>query len=341
MRAAARTVRRSWLRSRASMATRPFRPKRRPLLSFSVIDLDAPFSVAVVGRSEFFVPYRDALTQALQRAGSSATSHDSFESIGEAHAVIVVGPHQHSVRPRRRALTRSLLVAIQTEQLPTRHQRGFELSQGRLADYLSWSVHYDLIVEWNREAVELLRDLGPTVLHVPHGHLDLNAIYGIRSSESVAETHEVLFLGGLGGPQKRRRRLVEQLRRRFDVHPATGRKVWGEEKVRALQESQLVLNLHSDLSMAFPSPRFFETLSLGRPLLSEAVSDPWPFVSDVDFLEAPQPGLIDAVGTALSDAALRARVGAAGRAKAQQYSMDLVAKRLLGELIALHRAVAR
>jgi hypothetical protein len=341
VRAAARSVRRAWLSARSTRAVRRFRPSNRELRRYPITDLGAPFFVAVLGQGEFFEPYRDELSAALGRVGASVTVHDSLDSVGEAHALVVVGPHQHHLRPWRRRFARTVLAAIQTEQLPTCHQRGFALSQERLADYLAWCVHYDLIIEWSREAAEFLRGIGPNILHLPHGHLDLATYYGVGSQVSAMEKHDVLFLGGLGGPEKRRRRLIEQVREDFDVHPATGRKVWGVEKVEAMRQSRLVLNLNSDLSMAFPSPRFFETLSLGRPLLSEVVSDPWPFVPGIDFLDAPQPGLLHAIGEALSDPELRARIGESGRATAREHTMDAVAKRLLGELVALHRAIAR
>lgn len=336
-----RSVRHEWLQLRASRMIDRLRLGHRKLVDFNITDLSQTFSVAVVGHDEYFGPYRSALTDALIHAGASASAHVTLETVENPHAVVIVGPHEHSTRRWRRRGSRSLLIGIQTEQLPTPHQRGFEMTQRRLADYLAWSGNYDLIIEWNREAAAFLQGIGPQVLHLPHGRLDLSEIHGVEGLPVGAETHDLLFLGGLGGPHKRRRHLIRQLQNDFSVHPATGTTVWGVEKLRALQQSRIMLNINSDESMAFPSPRFFETLSLGRPLLSEVVADPWPFIPDVDYLEATRLDLKEAIGSALDTPELLRRTAESGRARASEHSMVRIARRLLAELLALHRAVQR
>jgi len=340
MRAPLRSIRGRWFAFRAGRVIRDVRPEPRELVPYSSIDLSEPFRIAVVGQGEFFAPYVDALTAALNTRGATAHAHENLDSVGDPHAVIVVGPHEHVMRRHRSRLSRSILVGIQTEQLPSSHQQGFQLSSARLADYLRWSPHYDLVVEWSRESADVIRGLGPTVLHLPHGRLDPAAGKEPDDGPDPEETHDLVFLGGLGGPQKRRRRLIQQLARDFHVHPATGQRAWGAAKVRALRESRLVLNLNSDQSLAFPSPRFFETLSLGRPLLSETVADPWPFIPGTDYLESELTGLRDAIATALEDPALRERVARSGLARTFEHPLEGIASRLLGELLALHRSLS-
>jgi hypothetical protein len=335
-----RALRRQYFSVRAQRVIRRHRPTRRPLIPYSTVRLDEPFNVLVVGRSEFFTPYRDALVASLQGAGAeahAAADLDAIDDPGSVHAIIVIGPHEHVMRRHRHRLSRSVLSAIQTEQLPTQRQGGYSMSSRRLADVLVWSTHYDLLFEWSRDAAPLLHGLGLNVVHLPHGHLRPD---GANATVPVAETHDVIFLGGLGGPQKRRRRLINALSGRFSIHPATGRKIWGAAKAQALRESRLVLNLHSEQSQAFASPRFFETLSLGRPLVSEGVADPWPFVPGVDYFSCALPGLETTIEQALGDDALRLRVAASGFARSLEHPLDGVARRMLTELLALHRAIA-
>jgi hypothetical protein len=338
-----RSLRRSSLGLRTWRILRSRRPSRRPLVTYSTVDPTEPFRVVIVGSSEFFTPYRDAMLPALRSAGADVDAVNTLDRIDRpesVHAVLVIGPHEHTMRRHRRRLSRSVLAAIQTEQLPTRRQGGYATSSGRLADMLAWSPHYDLIVEWSRDALPLLHRLGLNALHLPHGHLDLDGTMDRTSTSSPVETHDLLFLGGLGGPLKRRRRIMAALGERFTIHPATGTKVWGEAKVRALRESRVVLNLHSEQSQAFASPRFFETLSLGRPLVSEGVADPWPFVPDVDFATTTLPGLEERLTTVLRDEELRLRLAASGHARTLEHPLEDVARRILSELLAIHRSIA-
>ena len=337
-----RRARRRWLRARSDRILRPERPGRRPLIEFSATRIDEDFRITVVGDSEFFIPFRDSLVVGLHNAGAKAEATTDLEAIDvddAPHAVLVIGPHDHVMRKHHRRLSRSVLAAIQTEQMPTQRQAGYQLSSKRLEGVLAWSPFYDLVIDWSRDAIPMLRRLGLNALHVPHGHLPLGATEPTGQS-LIVETHDLVFLGGLGGPQKRRRHLIKALSERFSVHPATGTKVWGEAKVRALCESRLVLNLHSEQSLAFASPRFFETLSLGRPLISEGVADPWPFVPGVDYIEAALPGLSGAIKRALSDDGMRRRIAESGLSRTLEHPAEDVAGRILSELLSLHRAIS-
>lgn len=158
--------------------------------------------------------------------------------------------------------SRSLIVDVQTEQLPLQHRRGYSMTQQSLADYLAWSQFCDLVVEWRREGAGLLNGVGPTVLHLPHGPL-LGAAYVNGAATPADETHEILLLGGLGGPEKRRRRIFLQLSKDSAVHPAAGPLMWGDAIVQAPSTSLLTLNMKSDQSVAFPSPQFLRCFRWG------------------------------------------------------------------------------
>jgi len=315
-------------------------PPRRFLTSYSARSLEEPFVVEVIGDGEFFVPYRDALVAGLRDAGAAAQGHRSLSEAGngeQPHAVVVIGPHDHLLRNERRRLKGAVLAAVQTEQIPGGSQGGFSLSTKRLADYLVWSPAYDIVFEWSRAAVATLRPLGPPVVHLPHGRL----VLGEATPDPSLERFDLLFLGGLGGLDKRRRALMRAFEVDHSVHPATFGTAWGAAKVAALRESRLVLNLHTESSLAFASPRFFETLTHHRPLVSEGVADPWPFVPDVDYLEAGLPGLATTVRLALSDPELRHRIAAAGHARTLEHTMERTGRRLLTHLLSVHRAISR
>jgi hypothetical protein len=335
---ALRRVRHRVLLERANRILRHERPARRSLTPYSARSLEEPFVIDVIGDGDFFLPYRDALVTGLRDAGATAQGFRSLAEAGHGlrpHAVLVIGPHDHVLRHERRRLKGAVLAAIQTEQIPGGSQGGFSVSTKKLAAYLVWAPAYDLVFEWSRAAVPVLAPLGPPVIHVPHGRL----VLGDAAPDPSLERFDLLFLGGLGGPDKRRRTVLRALAKDHSIHPATFATAWGEAKVTALQESRVVLNLHSESSLAFASPRFFETLSHRRLLVSEGVADPWPFVPAVDYLETGLPLLASTLRRALSDAALRHRIAEAGHARTLEHTMQRTAHRVLVHLLSRHRAI--
>lgn len=337
---ALRRIRQRVLLRRARRILGNEHPEARQLHPYSARSLEETFVIEVIGDGDFFLPYRDALVAGLRDAGAAARGLCTLAEAGvdvPPHAIVVIGPHDHVLRRERRRLSGAVLAAIQTEQIPVGSQGGFSISTKRLADYLAWAPSYDMVFEWSRAAVPTLAPLGPQVIHVPHGRL----VLGDALPDPSRERFDLLFLGGLGGPDKRRRALLRALEKEHSIHPATFGTAWGEAKVTALRESRVVLNLHSESSLAFASPRFFETLSHHRLLVSEGVADPWPFIPDVDYLEAGLPGLASTVRRALADSALRHRIAEAGHARTLEHTMQRTAQRVLVHLLSRHRAISR
>lgn len=58
---------------------------------------------------------------------------------------------------------------------------------------------------------------------------------------------------------------------------------------------------------------------MGRPLLSEVASEPWPVVPHLEFFEAAQTGLVEAIFAVLFDDDLRRRVVTSGQQRPREY----------------------
>jgi len=304
---------------------------------YSGADPHEPFVVSVIGSLEYFTPYRDALVAELISLGASASPAASLEDIsadGDAapHAVLVIGGHQHRVRPHLRRLSRSVLAAVQTEQVPSPLQGALAFNTKHLASFINWSRHYDLVFEWSRSAVPVLERHHPAVIHVPHGRLVLGDDDPAGPDE---EQFDLLFLGSLGAHEKRRRRILASLGRTFSTYPTDGG-VWGASKVSALRSSRIVLNLHVEPSLRLESPRFFEALSMRRFLLSEGVADPYPFTSGKDFAEASLLDLEQVIGSYLSDASARSAIADQGYRTTLEHDMRRTARVMLQHLLNRH-----
>lgn len=320
--------------------SRPRRSKaadegRRPAVTpgFDHDKLGGTFRVAlIVGHSHSFGAYAMALATALSGLGADVTVHGPNDAVPAGEVAILIGLHRFT-RDRVRALRRTCtVVAVQTEQLMSAMQGAPSFGALRLPKILPLLPYVDLVIEWSRENARVLGTQHPRVAVVPFGLIESD-LY--PSLPTVTPLYDLAFIGHVDALNGRRRRILEQLAVTFTVHPMTSG-AWGADKFAVFSEARIVLNLHVEASAVFESPRFFDVMGARRPLVSEPVHDPWPFLPGRDFQETTVLDLERQVARLLEDAPLRERLAASGRVTAETNSMGVSAAMFLRLLLVAH-----
>ncbi len=106
--------------------------------------------------------------------------------------------------------------------------------------------------------------------------------------------------------------------------------VWGKERGDLLRRSRLVLNMGRTPGN-FVGVRLVLALAAGAVVVSEPMTDPFPFVAGVHFVEAPVDGLLDAARDLHADEPRRRRIANAGQALLTgELTMENCLRRALG-----------
>ncbi len=286
------------------------------------------FSVTVAAKSRYFVEYRDALAHALAGLGCSAAAVE--EPAPGPDAVVVVGAHLYSSR-RLRGHGKTIYAAVQTEQLPTREAGAMAFGKQRFKVFARFYKDYDLIFDWHPATHRALAATRPNIVHVPYGWFPAIRFLEEEAARPGPE-YDILFLGDPVGVDGRRKKLLERLEKRFTVYPEYSG-LWKHKKAAPILSCRLGLNIHYDHAYTFESPRFFEYLCNGLPMLSEPVTDSWPFRPGADYAEARYEDMEAAAARLLNAPDELLRLGEQGRRTALAYPIERTAELMLRRIL--------
>jgi hypothetical protein len=88
--------------------------------------------------------------------------------------------------------------------------------------------------------------------------------------------------------------------------------VWGTERADLLRRSRVVVNV-ARVPGDFIGVRLVLVIAAGAVVVSEPMTDPFPFVAGVHFVEAPLEGLLAAARELEADEPRRRRIAEAGQ----------------------------
>jgi len=169
----------------------------------------------------------------------------------------------------------------------------------------------DLVVT-SRDRATALAGWGLAVRVVPFGYHPLHA-GPLTPAQAGSRDVPLLLLGSRAG-HTRRAASVHRLRAARAEH---GLRVeessWGAERAVLLRRTRVMLDVHS-VPGNFVGLRLLLSLAAGVALVTEPMTDPWPFVPGVHFIEAPLEGLLDEGIRLAADAPARAKLVDAGQA---------------------------
>ena len=286
-------------------------------------------------KGRYFGAYAEQLADALRRLGAEVETRNESQVLGDQDATLVVGLHEFDRRALRRMARRSLLVGVQTEQLAT-PQQGAEEFGGLRRPAIRRNLRLmDAVFDWSRANARSLAAVHPVAEWVPYGLCEADIAETQMRREPAAEQFDVVFLGDVHALDGRRQRILTQLASRFSVNPQHGGS-WGAKKLDVLRSGRIVLNLHVEASGTFESPRFYDAMGAGVPVVSEPVLDPAPFESDRDFLEVNPATLVPTIERLLGDDSLRLELIENALRTVRQHGMERSAVAILRRILIAH-----
>ena len=212
------------------------------------------------------------------------------------------------------------------EKLPPSEKRvSFQMEQSvtpRWFDkkYLDILHHSFAVLEYATHNLPFLKDKGVAYPHVHYLPIGGLCPYGDADS-SLAKTCDVLFYGDdLGSP--RRQRLLSALRKKFDVRVEND--MFGPPMERVIRSARVVVNLHHYEDALLETPRIWQCLSLGTPVVSETTKDQDDdpaLAGVVRFFERGSVGsMLHAVEDALENPPSKQAISAAVETSSERFS---------------------
>ena len=123
----------------------------------------------------------------------------------------------------------------------------------------------------------------------------------------------LLMLGSRAGHTRRARRVDGLLRSEAGRDLTIVEGVWGSERAALLRRTRVVVDIHR-IPGNFVGLRLLLTLAAGAVLVTEPMTDPWPFIPDVHYLEAQASDILDVASAVAEDDVRRMRLVEAGQA---------------------------
>lgn len=236
--------------------------------------------IAVVGKGNIFIPYRDALAESIRTYGMEA---EPFSEIEEAYAfqptaIVVICPGLYKIPRKRKDL---VWVMIQTEQMFTKiNIKSVYLYRNRiqLKPYLK---AYDVVLDMFRENIEEERKMTQALVdYFPYA---VNLPQESRPAAPQDDREYDLAFIGYPGNAGRREKILTYLSSRYRVFPQSVG-LWGEEKEKALNCAKIYLNLHQDESRCMEAARMYDYFSHHCFVMTEPVYYSEPFADGEDYV---------------------------------------------------------
>jgi hypothetical protein len=169
----------------------------------------------------------------------------------------------------------------------------------------------DEIVLTSRDAARSLAGYGLAARAVPFGYEP--SVHGpLASPESARELPFVSLAHHDALIASRRHARLEKLIA-SEPRLTSWEGVWGEDRNALLRRTRIVVNVQR-VAGTFFGLRLVMAIAAGAVVVSEPMTDPYPFVPGVHFVEAPLDRLLDEARDLLDDEPRRQRIAEAGQA---------------------------
>jgi hypothetical protein len=168
------------------------------------------------------------------------------------------------------------------------------------------------VVVTSRDRAATLAGWGVTARTVPFGYHLCHA--GALTPPGTGVRDVPLLLLGSRAEHTRRAAAVDRLRANGARHGLLVEDAsWGADRDALLRRTRVMLDVHR-VPGNFVGLRLLLSLAAGVALVSEPMTDPWPFVPGVHFVEAPLDELLEAGLALIHDEARRDEIVEAGQA---------------------------
>ncbi|HET9185114.1 MAG TPA: hypothetical protein VFN82_03130, partial [Solirubrobacterales bacterium] len=244
------------------------------------------------GQNAFFTDLAQALVFELELLGAQARVTDSeFPTARRGAVNVIVSPHEFramtGLATNSWALRRCVLISAEQPE---------SVFFGR---NLELAPHAGAVLDINQRAVRDYRAAGIAAEHLQLGY---SAAWDRRPHVRERDI-DVLFAGRASSRRERSLASYADVLERFNCHillsdesrpslAGTPNFLAGEEKLRLLARSKVLLNLHGDGEPYFEWLRIAEAISAGCAVVSEHSTDVDPLRPGSDFLS----GRLEALG---------------------------------------------
>ncbi len=219
-------------------------------------------------------------------------------------------PAGRGVRPLGAVLRRARLpgpldrrrVAVTTERL-------LQANLGELS--MAASAGARLVVTSRDRAAALATESIDAAV-VPFGYHERHA-GPLTAAGSGPRDLRMLMLGSRASHTRRARRVDELVRSEAGRDLTIVEGVWGSERAALLRRARVVVDIHR-IPGNFVGLRLLLTLAAGAVLVTEPMTDPWPFIPDVHYVEAQASDILGVACAVAEDGVRRVRLVEAGQA---------------------------
>lgn len=240
---------------------------------------DSILRIAVIGKSNYFIDYRNALVDALTLQGINAKAFEEITLDWHPDVVLVIAPDTYKDNLRLLKDKTFLSCAICTEQMHSRDV-GYKIrGMSMTLNALNISQYFDIIFDWSISNCKIMSKWHPRVVYFPHSYFDA---LNITENMAIERKYDLCFIGYAGINQDRRYKILSYLSKRYSVYTKT-HDIWNDEKRLALSSSKIYLNLHQDQGLIMESPRLYDYFANRCFVLSEPIKYPDPFIVGKDF----------------------------------------------------------
>ena len=284
--------------------------------------------IAVVGKGDIFIEYRDALVDCIRKYGFETNAYleinDAIED--KPTCIVVINPMLYSV-PKNFDI---IWIMIQTEQLligEKQYEQPFlKKNINSIKPYLK---RYDIVLDGCKLNISGLRKMTSSVVeYFPYGWYPQleNSIRG-----NTEKKYDLLFIGTMPGIDDRRKALLDFLSSRYSMFPKTT--LWHDEKIEAINSSKICLNIHFDESRYMEKMRLFDFWTNKGFVLSEPMHSTEPFVEGQDYAEFFWTNISEKIDYYLAHEEEREKIASSAYKKAHENSLYDSTKVLLDALI--------
>ncbi|WP_413307855.1 glycosyltransferase [Bacillus sp. 1P10SD] len=272
--------------------------------------------IAVIGKGNHFVPYRDALVNAINCFGFEAQGFDHIEYDFNPDVFLIINPFQFDYNNFK--YQNYIYAGIQTEQIVNNEVYCLEMGLKNYKKLQKYIKKYDLMFEWSPSSYRFLSKRYDNIYFFPH--CNFNSMQYIDKYPTIEEKYDLFFIGWATGIHDRREKLLRLLTEHYNVFPKY--EIWGSEKEKAMLSSKICLNLHFDNCLVYESPRMYEYIANKRFVLTEKISDSYPFVEGEDYDSFYIHNMIQKIDFYLSNSEERNRIANNGFNKINKYMID-------------------
>lgn len=167
---------------------------------------DSFLKIGVIGRGSYFIPYREALVEAINKFGFESKGFDSIDYEYSPDVFLIINPFHFKDHTFN---TDFIYAGIQTEQIY--NEEVYCLDMG-LSNYkkLQKCIHkYDLMFEWSPASYRFLKKKYDNIYFLPH--CNFKSMQYFKNYHDVEEKYDLIFIGWSTGIYNRRANMLKIL----------------------------------------------------------------------------------------------------------------------------------